>query len=412
MNTAKYFQRSDIHPVEPAVSLTGNEHIAVIPVYDENDSIAATLLSIKKALRRSPEPVITVLVINEPVDAPPAARANNRQLLESLRKNDGKFDGTLTVGKELFFIDLIDKEIPNKFRNVGNARKAGFDGTIFANDGNLTDKDPLFFSLDADTLIAEDYFEKAILWAKENPTAAGAVFHFEHRFENSDAAVNNAAMCYEIYLRDYAWKLKETTTPYAFWTIGSAFMCCMSGYVTCGGMRRNAAGEDFYFLQALCKVGPVGVVQDTTVYPSGRVSNRVPFGTGPAIQQAVEGKAVKLYNQKCFDELKEFFTAAASAEYNSLKDNIQELMGQYVKEFLQTQDFSSVWAKSVKNTPKNQQRLLKALHTYCDGFFILKFCHYLEEKYPQIFFRQELVIPGDIAEYLKNLRELDRRRFC
>ena len=411
MNTAKYLQRSDIHPIEPAVSLTGSEHIVVIPVYDENDSISATLLSIKKALQQSPEPVIVILVINEPANAPAIARANNRQLLASLRKNDGKFDGTLSVGKELFFIDLIDKEIPNKFRNVGNARKTGFDGAIFANDGNLTDKNPLLFSLDADTLIAENYFEKAIAWAKANSAAAGAVFHFEHRFESPESSVNLAAMHYEIYLRDYAWKLKKTTTPYAFWTIGSAFMCRMASYVKCGGMRRNAAGEDFYFLQALCKTGAVGVVPDTTVYPSGRVSSRVPFGTGPAIQQTLDGKAVKLYNQNCFDELKRFFTAAAGAEYSDLSNNIQELMPQYVKEFLQAQDFSNVWAKIVKNTPGNKSSLLKALHTYCDGFFIMKFCHYLEEKYPQAFARQELAIPGDTVEYLKNLRELDRKRF-
>ena len=180
MNTLKYLQRSDIHPMEPAAALTGKEHVAVIPVYDENDSIGSTLLSIKKAMLRSPEPVIAVLVINEPADAPPAARANNRQLLESLQKNDGKFDGTLSVGNELFFINLIDKDIPNKFRNVGNARKTGFDGAISANDGKVTDNDRLFFSLEADTLVGEDYFEKAILWAKANPAAAGAVFHFEH----------------------------------------------------------------------------------------------------------------------------------------------------------------------------------------------------------------------------------------
>ena len=39
MNTAKYLRRSNLYAVEPALSLTGNEHIAVIPVYDENAAI-------------------------------------------------------------------------------------------------------------------------------------------------------------------------------------------------------------------------------------------------------------------------------------------------------------------------------------------------------------------------------------
>lgn len=412
MNIAKYLKRSDIYPMEPAGTvLPANTHAVVIPVYDENDHIAATLASVKAALQYTPEPVKILLVINEPVNAAADAQANDRELLKSLRQNDGKYDGGLAVGSELFFIDLTDKDIAKKFRTVGNARKAGFDGVIAANDGKMTEISPLFFSLDADTLIAADYFEKAVSWAKANPAAAGAVFHFEHRFESPDPAVNLGAMQYEIYLRDYAWKVRETKSPYAFWTIGSAFMCRMADYVKAGGMRRNAAGEDFYFLQALSKIGMVGVVPDTTVYPSGRISARVPFGTGPAIQQVLDGKAVKLYNQKCFDILKEFFARTSAADAVTLQKNIQELMPQYVEEYLITQDFLNIWAKIVQNTPQKKASLLKALHTYCDGFFILKFCHYLEEKYPPLFSRQELNISGSTAEYLKNVRSLDRQRF-
>lgn len=412
MNCSKYLKRTVIYPIEPGnTPFPRKAHTVVIPVYDENDHIALTLSSIKAALPGAPEPVKVILVINEPADAPEAAKRNNQLLLASLRKNDGKYDGRLAVGNELFFIDLTGREIPDKFRNVGNARKAGFDGAVGANDGNLTDKNPLFFSLDADTLIAGDYFAKAFDWAAENPAAAGAVFHFEHRFESPDAAVNLAAVNYEIYLRDYAWKIRQTGSPYGFWTIGSAFMCRMASYISCGGMRRSAAGEDFYFLQALCKIGKVGVIPDTAVYPSGRVSARVPFGTGPAIRQALNGKAVRLYNQKCFDLLKDFFDAADNAEYSILAENIQQLIPQYVEEFLMLQNFRTVWAKIVKNTARNKTSLLKALHTYCDGFFILKFCHFLEEKYPQKFLRRELDIPGNAAEYLRDLRQLDRKRF-
>ena len=49
-------------------------------------------------------------------------------------------------------------------------------------------------------------------------------------------------MCYEIYLRDYAWKLRQCGSIYNFWTIGSAVMCRASDYMRCGGMRRCAAG--------------------------------------------------------------------------------------------------------------------------------------------------------------------------
>ncbi len=412
MNTAKYLKRSTLYPLEPAGAAGGAAAgWVIIPVYNENDHIALTLSSIKRAMKRSLEPVKTVLVINEPPTAPASARSANQLLLESLRNNDGKYDGGLAVGCELFFIDLTDKEIPQKFCNVGNARKAGFDGVIAASDGKVTDDDLLLFSLDADTLISGDYFEKAFIWAKDQPAAAGAVFHFEHRFESGVPAVDQAAMQYEIYLRDYAWKLKTTTTPYAFWTIGSAFFARMSSYIACGGMRRNPAGEDFYFLQALSKVGSVGVVPETCVYPSGRVSDRVPFGTGPAIQQTLDGKAIKLYNPKCFEILKDFFSNVDNADCPELQENLQQLIPEYLAEFFHTLGFSNIWAKIVKNTPRSKAALVKALHTYCDGFFILKFCHYLEEKYPELFARQELEITGDLEGYLKKLRELDRQRF-
>lgn len=112
-----------------------------------------------------------------------------------------------------------------------------------------------------------------------------------------------------------------------------------------------------------------------------------------------------------FDILKDFFTRVDKADYNELQENIQLLIPEYLADFFDTLGFSNVWAKIVKNTPRKKAALVKALHTYCDGFFILKFCHYAEEKYPELFARQELEITDDLAGYLENLRKLDRRRF-
>ena len=394
MNIAKYLKRSDIYPMEPAGTvLPANTHAVVIPVYDENDHIAATLASVKAALQYTPEPVKILLVINEPVNAAADAQANDRELLKSLRQNDGKYDGGLAVGSELFFIDLTDKDIAKKFRTVGNARKAGFDGIIAANDGQMTEISPLFFSLDADTLVSCDYFEKAMEFFAAESSVAGAVFDFEHRCNEADEAVKTAVARYEYYLRDYVEKLKIAQSAYSFWTIGSAFVCRQTAYMRCGGMRRNAAGEDFYFLQALRKVGNIGLIPAARVYPAGRVSARVPFGTGPAIARQLRGEELKLYNEKSFQLLGDFFTAACRSTYETLSGNISDLMPPVVKEYLQSQNFENLWQKIVKNTPKNHGKLFEALQIYCDGFFILKFCHYLEEKYPEEFAR----MPIDIA---------------
>lgn len=407
----RYLKRNPaIYPVEPAALPAAVGGFAIIPVYDENEYIFHTLQSVKQALQRSPRPAAVVLVINEPARATENSRRNNAELLQSLRKNDGKYDGGLAVGSELFFIDLTDKEIPDKFRNVGNARKCGFDAVISASDGKVTDQNTLFFSLDADTLVDENYFVNAFCWQQAHPEYAGAVFHFAHRSNGDGPAAEMAMMRYEYYLRDYAWKVRSCGSYFGFWTIGSAFMCTMRDYMRCGGMRRNAAGEDFYFLQALRKTGMIGTVPDCQVYPSGRISGRVPFGTGPAIASQLAGEKRMLYNERIFELLKEFFAAVSSAE-NPAEIEMINLAPDELKKYLQILDFANVWSRIVRNTPRRKPALIHALQTYCDGFFILKFAHYLEEKYPEKFARRSL--PGDecITAELEQLRRRDREKY-
>ena len=399
----KYLQRNHHDfPLEPLNSSPPDGDAVVIPVFDENENIYATLAALKKAIFRAKRPVSAVLVINDPVSASDSQRENNRKLADSLRKNDGKYDGGLDVGKELFFIDLTDKEIKEKHRTVGNARKVGFDGFLLQSDGEVTDQKRLFFSLDADTLVEENYLSSAYEYFEKHPDSAGAVFEFAHRLENTDHNTNMAALRYEYYLRDYVKKLDYCRSAYNFWTIGSAFCCTMRNYVRCGGMRRNAAGEDFYFLQALRKVGVVGKITTTCVHPAGRVSGRVPFGTGPAIAKQLSGTALGLYNQKCFEPLKIFFERCNQADYDILQRNIEELAPELLSDFLKTLNFASAWQKIVQNTPRQAEKLQNALQIYCDGFFILKFCHYLEELDPENFAREALppdeAIPALISE--------------
>jgi len=97
--------------------------------------------------------------------------------------------------------------------------------------------------------------------------------------------------------------------PYPMFTVGSAFAVTAGAYVKRGGMNRRQAGEDFYFLQNLAQLGMVGEIRSTKVFPSARLSNRVPFGTGPILQKWMEGKEdlSKAYNFEAFSDLKDFF---------------------------------------------------------------------------------------------------------
>ena len=401
---ASYLQRSGaVWQIEP-LTATLPDHATVIPLYDENDFIYEVLHSIKRALNHSPEPVAIILVINEPLNAPAESIQNNRELLQSLRANDGKFDGGLAVGRELFFIDLTDKELPDKHRTVGNARKSGFDSFLAQSDGKVTDKKRLLFSLDADTLVSENYFESSFEWFTRHPKTGGAVIPFEHRTDGFSAEQKNAVLRYEYYLWDYALKLRNCGSRYGYWCIGSAFFCNGADYMACGGMRRNAAGEDFYFLQALTKVAPLGIVPDCQVFPAGRISHRVPFGTGPAVARQLAGEEQKLFNDGIFALLKEFFTAVNQSDFDILSQDITPLAPAELQEFFRTVDFSVVWAKIVSNSPRNAEALRKNLHNFCDGFFILKFAHFLEEKYPLCFPRVPLPADDELPSGVQELR--------
>jgi hypothetical protein len=103
--------------------------------------------------------------------------------------------------------------------------------------------------------------------------------------------------------------LEYTGFPYYWHTIGSAFAVSADAYVRVGGMGRQQGGEDFYFLQKVFALGNIRELKDTTVFPMARLSDRVPFGTGPSLQKIVnepDGN-VRAYSKRAFEELKRLF---------------------------------------------------------------------------------------------------------
>ena len=167
-------------------------------------------------------------------------------------------------------------------------------------------------------------------------------------------------------------------------TIGSAFAVTAEAYVKRGGMNRRQAGEDFYFLQNLAQLGTVGEINTTRVFPSARISNRVPFGTGAAIQKWMEGTEdlTKTYNFKAFADLKTFFDANEKLFNNDEAAylNIISVMPESILKFLLHDNF---WIE-IENLNLN----CSSLRTFQTGFFhrfnafkVLKFMNFAHEKY-------------------------------
>ncbi len=90
---------------------------------------------------------------------------------------------------------------------------------------------------------------------------------------------------------------------------GSAFAVTADAYVRVGGMGRQQGGEDFYFLQKVFSLGGIKELNEVCVHPLARYSDRVPFGTGPALQKILNetGDELSVYSPDAFEILKQLF---------------------------------------------------------------------------------------------------------
>ena len=102
-------------------------------------------------------------------------------------------------------------------------------------------------SLDADTLVAKNYFREIEKHFRNHPKQVGATLAFEHQKQDLKQRHYEGIELYELYLGYYKQALQYSGYPYSLFTIGSAFAVTAEAYVKRGGMNRRQAGEDFYF---------------------------------------------------------------------------------------------------------------------------------------------------------------------
>ncbi|MPN47535.1 hypothetical protein SDC9_195138 [bioreactor metagenome] len=150
-------------------------------------------------------------------------------------------------------------------------------------------------------------------------------------------------------------------------------------YVKAGGMRTRAGGEDFYFLQAVRKIGEMGDIFSTRVHPSARPSDRVPFGTGPRVRKIIETGAIACEPDWVFDELSGVLAAVEDAV------TVEQLLKLEITgpaaPFFAEQRFREDWAKITANTPRDPDRLRRAFHEWFDAFRTLRLIHFLEQHH-------------------------------
>ncbi|WP_319481668.1 glycosyltransferase family 2 protein [uncultured Draconibacterium sp.] len=322
--------------------------------------------------------VEVILLINQSE----VADADTIRLNKQTKTDAEKWIGANPKSGILFYV-VGPISLKKKWAGAGLARKKGMDEAIRR--FNLNDnKNGILVSLDADTLVAKNYLIEIEKHFRENPKQVGATVAFEHQKQQLDEKHRRGIELYELYLNYYKQALHYCGYPYSLFTIGSAFAVKAEAYVKRGGMNRRQAGEDFYFLQNLVQIGRVGEIISTKVYPSARLSNRVPFGTGPILQKWMKGEEdlSLTYNFEAFKNLRQFFAQKDrlfKIQQNDYLEFVNHL-NEPVKEFLELDQFC-VELEDLNNNCSRLETFQVRFFQKFNAFKILKFLNFAHEKF-------------------------------
>ena len=267
---------------------------------------------------------------------------------------------------------VIDRSSPGqgwtgKKKGVGWARKLLFERIMAEHDDG-----ELVVSLDADTDFDPDYLGAVLLTMKAHPASSAFAVPYYHPLCGEES-LDRPLLRYECYMRHYLINLLLISSPYAFTALGSAIVFPLWAYRRVGGITPLQGGEDFYLLQKFAKTGIVELTfasashSHLTVRPQGRPSQRVPFGTGPAVAAGLDVMATRypFYSPDGFAAVKATYDA-----FPTLYDHdVETPMSAFLRQQLATDD---LWQPLRRNfhTP---QHFTHACAERVDGLRILQY---------------------------------------
>jgi len=374
----KYLKRHPQGDFDIVGSSGLSDIMVVIPAYLEEDYLIDTLQSLKNTLQVNWNIEIVVVINFSETDTD-----TNKALQRNLCKKASSYAEIEST--ETFYISVIEAyNLPRKYSGAGLARKIGMDYAVsrFAEQGKT---DGVIVSLDADCQVASNYFQVISDFFFQKRFQGGTLY-FEHSIDKKQECIqvtNDAISQYELHLRYYVQVLRWSGFPYAYHTIGSCFAITAERYVRAGGMPRKQAGEDFYFLQKAIPMGQFGEISDTCVYPSARVSDRVPFGTGPSVRKLVEGqREFDTYNLEAFIDLKSLFEARNKfyqLDRSGFEEVVHEFSGR-MRSYLINSDFFEVLSQVNANC-SNGSTFAKRFWEVFNAFRVVKYLNYVHEHF-------------------------------
>jgi len=392
MMSCKYLNKYlDLHAenniIEPAQCLVNAlpddlhfKHVIVIPAYRESSSFIKRLLSSPIA-----DNVLFIIVVNQPdTDNNIVPQID----LSRFIKNSGNsiFKSNIleliaSPNQHYFLVvDAFTQALPAE-QGVGLARKIGTDIAILLINNNKIQTNWIH-STDADAYLPANYFHVCQLLenlpAKNQPVAVS--YNFSHVSE--DVALNAANNLYETALRYYVAGLSYAKSPYNFFTIGSLIAFKAKAYSMVRGFPKRSAGEDFYLLNKLAKLGDIEFLKESVVNIDARASDRVPFGTGPSVthilQLKADNKPYCYYHPQVFEELKTCIFHFDSLWVNRF--NFNQWLSELSFESQNALHDSKLALFVDKQKNNNQIQFNKQLTVWFDAFKTLKFIHSLRDN--------------------------------
>ena len=343
--------------------------------------------------------LLVILVINRPPwdereDSNQELRCFISNLQESFKKTNKVELKYLKEGVDILIIDHEKIFKPYTPSNVGLARKIGCDLALAWHSAGTIDSDWLS-STDADAILPLDYFDRI---EKTDPSSKAICWPFSHMPSN-DSSLDAACKMYVSHLHHYTLGLTYAKSPFNYHSLGSCISVRARAYAEVRGFPKRDAGEDFYMLNKLRKVGEIKRLTGQCISIATRESDRVPFGTGPAISMIVDSKVTppeyKLYNPQCF--------AALKAVINSIP-NLWGNTAEPLRDILEKQNLSADLAIAAEESliklgitkaidhclehASSKTTFLKHFLIWFDAFRTLKFIHHLEDSHlPKILLR-------------------------
>ncbi len=345
------------------------DRVLVVPAYRESPDF----------LQRIPHAEGKLLVIVV-INAPPVAieDGSNETLLEEISSVGQPLwsnqNLALFAGAQAHYDVLRVDRHSSGLRTdggVGVARKTGGDLACRLIEGGRV-RSPWIHNTDGDTQLPPDYFDASGCAING---ASALLFPYTHDCDLNEP-IGWATRLYELGLNHYVAGLKLAGSPYAFQTVGSSFAVHALAYAQVRGFPKREAGEDFYMLNKLAKVGAVVEASTAPISIQARTSDRVPFGTGAGVAKILALTdpitEYRFYHPAVFTEIGEFL-----GQFDSLcsKDSPSTSMVALQQHLSFDKGLNHARCQS-----RSREGFIRHLNDWFDGFRTLKAVHWLRDQ--------------------------------